>query len=138
MFSTRLKSDRFYIPCIVMTDVPIIHSFIVDTGAKYTCCSYKNINRDLREEDFKDCEYRLLGGLVTGSEIKFYKYRAKQFTVGNINMGIRDIWITFDDLATDDVLGMDIMKDVTFLGNSNSRELLFFDDSEKDKIVVNL
>ncbi|MBR1876516.1 MAG: hypothetical protein IJ805_05375, partial [Lachnospiraceae bacterium] len=30
--------------------------------------------------------------------IRFYKYSAKQFTVGNIDMGLRDIWITFDDL----------------------------------------
>ena len=125
MFSTKLVENRYYIPCIVLTDVPIVHSFIVDTGAKYTCCSYKTIDFTLTEDSFVDADVKILGGIVSGAEIRFYKFHAAQFTVGNISMGERDIWITFDDLATDDVLGMDILQDITFISDSRKKVLEF-------------
>ncbi len=125
MFSTKLVENRYYIPCIVLTDVPIVHSFIVDTGAKYTCCSYKTIDFTLNEDSFADADVKILGGIVSGAEIRFYKFHAAQFTVGNISMGECDIWITFDDLATDDVLGMDILQDITFISDSRKKVLEF-------------
>ena len=125
MFSTKLVENRYYIPCIVLTDVPIVHSFIVDTGAKHTCCSYKTIDFTLNEDSFADADVKILGGIVSGAEIRFYKLHAAQFTVGNISMGERDIWITFDDLATDDVLGMDILQDITFISDSRKKVLEF-------------
>ena len=131
MFSTKLVENRYYIPCIVLTDVPIVHSFIVDTGAKYTCCSYKTIDFTLNEDSFADADVKILGGIVSGAEIRFYKFHAAQFTVGNISMGERDIWITFDDRVKDNVLGMDILQSISFMQYADSKELHFFTDSNE-------
>lgn len=125
MFSTRLVDNRYYVPCVVLTEVPIVHSFIVDTGAKYTCCSYKSVDMKLREEDFVQAPKKVLGGIVSGAEIQFYAYKCRQFTIGNISMGERILWITFDRLATDDVLGMDILQDITFIGDGGTKEMRF-------------
>ena len=55
MFSTRLnKNKRFMLPCIVVTELPIKHIFLVDAGAKYTCCNIANINFNLEESYFND------------------------------------------------------------------------------------
>ena len=107
-----------------MTKFPIVHTFVFDTGAKYTCCSYKNIDRNLNEKDFENIEAKILGGIVSGAGIKFYRYHTRQFTVGNINLGEQDIWITFDSLATDDVLGMDLIQNVFYFGNAASKKLV--------------
>ena len=130
MFSTKLVENRYYVPCIVMTGFPIVHSFIVDTGAKYTCCSFKNIDPTLKEDSFSGAEIKTLGGMVAGTDLIFYRYHTKQFTIGNINMGERDIWITFDDMATDDVLGMDILQDINYFGNAKTKQLEFRTDDE--------
>ena len=131
MFSTRLNDRRCTIPCIVLTEAPIIHSFVVDTGAKYTCCSYRNINPELSEQMFTSAPRKCLGGLVEGAGIWFYGYRVNQFTIGNISLGEREIWVTFDRLATDDVLGMDILKDVFFLNVTNRDRLIFSDKADE-------
>ena len=128
MFSTKLNEiDRFVLPCIIVTDTPNRHSFVVDTGARYTCCSVYNINPNLREEDFGEAECKQIGGLVYGSVIKYYRLDVKQFTIGNIDLKQQSIWITVDDRATDDVLGMDLMKQVFFLNDPEKNTLCFFE-----------
>ena len=34
-----------------------------------------------------DCETKIIGGLVSGNTVKFYRYSLKQFTIGNIDYG---------------------------------------------------
>lgn len=55
-------------------------------------------------------EVKFLGGFVKGFPVKFYKSNLQQFTIGNIDMGEQDLWITFDMRVTDTVLGMDILQ----------------------------
>lgn len=103
---------------------------LVDTGAMYTCCNYSCINADLYEKDFSNAEYKVLGGFVDGNEVasKFYRYPVKQFTIGNIDLGERDIWITFDERVTDAVLGTDILESIDYVHMKNSYRILFFKD----------
>ncbi|MBR1633781.1 MAG: hypothetical protein IJ682_01825 [Lachnospiraceae bacterium] len=129
MFSTKLVENRLFVPCIVVTDVPMIHTFIMDTGAKYTCCSYKNINPVLTEAECSGLPTKVIGGFVGNAGVKFYHYPVKQFIIGNIDLKSRKVWITFNQLATDDVLGVDLLQDVSFLYKRKSREIVFFDDN---------
>jgi len=104
--------------------------FVVDTGAMFTCCNYTSLKTDICEVDFANREIKFLGGFVKGSPVKFYKCRLRQFTIGNIDMGEQDIWITFDERVTDTVLGMDILQQVIFTANSYNKRIYFCKDAE--------
>ena len=127
MYSTKLKSDtrRYIAKCIVNRNGPRVVDFVIDTGAKYTCCSSMSLGVKLKEEQMADRESKLLGGMISGSTLRVYKYHVHQFTIGTVDMGEQDIWITFDPRATDDVLGMDVLRTVFFLQNADKEELLF-------------
>ncbi len=68
VYSTRLKSDiqRYIAKCIVNNNGPKVVDFVVDTGAKYTCCSFLSIDPKLKECSFEKGEYKLLGGIISG------------------------------------------------------------------------
>lgn len=97
--------------------------------------SLYEIDEQLKESDVQSLETKYLGGFVRGQAIKFYKYPLRQFTVGNIDIGARCIWITFDDRITDKVLGMDILKDMTFLNRHKEKRLYFYNDGE-DVVLI--
>lgn len=102
-----------------------LEKFIVDTGAKFSCCNYRIVGGELREEQLTGCETKYIGGFVQGETVRFYRYPLKQFTVGNIDMGIRNIWLTFDERVTDVILGMDILKQIIIILNSYNRTIYF-------------
>lgn len=107
------------------------NKFIIDTGAKFTCCNYGFIDKSMRESDLSGCDTKLIGGLIKGEFVKFYCYRLKQFSIGNIDMNEQSIWITFDPRVTDIVLGMDILKQVIVITNPYDQMIYFcrdFDD----------
>jgi len=104
--------------------------FIVDTGVRFTCCHYTSIDMNLCESKLAGNRIKFIGGFVKGTPVKFLKCRLKQFTIGNIDMGEQDIWITFDERVTDVVLGMDILKQVIMTINSYDQKIYFCKDSE--------
>ncbi len=130
MYSTKLMNQRYEIECISLTRVLKIQRFIVDTGAMYTCCHYSMIDEQLQESDLSEMKIKFIGGLINGSAVKFYEYPLKQFTIGNINRGTCNIWITFDKRVVDMVLGLDLLKDMVFLNRPSDGALCFF-ESEK-------
>lgn len=129
MYSTNIKDDRYTVDCVAVSNKISMEKFVVDTGAKFTCCSYKAINGRLKEGEFNGCEQKLIGGFVEGEYLKFYKLALQQFTVGNINMGRQDIWITFDEKITDIILGMDILKQIIMIANPYNQRIYFCKDS---------
>lgn len=131
MYSTRLANQRFEIECISMARVLKIHRFIIDTGAMYSCCHYSMVDERLQESELSNLKTKLIGGFVNGSAVKFYEYPLKQFTIGNINLGNCNVWITFDKRVVDLVLGLDILKDVIFLNSPADGKMYFF-ESEAD------
>lgn len=130
MYSTNIEDNRYLVKCLMVSRYIVSDDFIVDTGAKYTCCSYSVIDVELRENDMKGCKTRLVGGLVRGSVVKFYKYSLRQFTIGNIDMKEQDIWITFDERVTDIILGMDILKQVMVITNPINQKIYFCKDAD--------
>lgn len=115
---------------IVVSDKIRPTAFVVDTGARFTCCHYTSVDIDIREKDLRMCEIKFLGGFVKGSPVKFYRYGLKQFTVGNIDLGKQNVWVTFDDRVTDTVLGMDILQQVIFAANPYNKKLYFCKDAD--------
>lgn len=130
VYSTNIKDDRCVVECLAVSHKISIDRFVVDTGAKFTCCNYKVIDGRLKEKDFFHCEEKLIGGLVKGQFLKFYKLPLRQFTIGNIDMGQQNIWITFDERITDIILGMDILKQIIMIANSYNQQVFFCKDCE--------
>lgn len=128
MYSTNIRDNRYLVKCITLLEQAQIVKFIVDTGAKFTCCNYTVVGLGICEENITESETKFLGGLVKGAPVKFYKCRMKQFTIGNIDMGEQDIWVTFDDRVTDTVLGMDILQQVVFTANPYNKKIYFCKD----------
>lgn len=96
-----MRDDRYLIDCVIVSDKIAIEKFVVDTGAKFTCCNYCVIDGTLEESQFSGSEVKYIGGFVRGEIVKFYRYPLKQFTVGNIDMEKQCIWLTFDERVTD-------------------------------------
>ena len=130
MYSTNLKDDRYFVDCLAVSAEITIEKFIVDTGAKYTCCNYLIIDSALRENLVSKNEVKFIGGLVQGEIVKFYKFPLRQFTIGNINMGEQFIWLTFDKRVTDIILGMDILKQIVIITNPYKQMIYFCKDGE--------
>lgn len=130
MYSTSIKDNRYLVQCIAVSNKIRSAKFIVDTGAKFTCCTYKSIDFNMQEEDFASKEIKYLGGFVKGSPVKFYKYNLIQFTIGSIDLEEQDIWITFDQRVTDTVLGMDILQKVIFIANPYNKRIYFCKDAD--------
>lgn len=131
MFSIDLSDDRFFANCMVNHNMPRIRRFVVDTGAKYTCCSYYYVNPLLNESDFAQEETKFLGGFVANVGMKFYKCKIKQFTVGTVDLGEQDIWITFDDRIADSLLGMDVLKKILYLNEPDNSQLIIYSNNDE-------
>ena len=133
MYSTKLRpdNDRYIAKCIVNASGPKVIDFVVDTGAKYTCCNYLSIDPRLIESDYTEKEYKLLGGIIEGEVLKVYRYNAPQFTIGTVDMGQQSIWITFDERATDDVIGMDILKKIHYYQDADDNRMYFSPDKRE-------
>lgn len=101
MYSTSIKDNRYLVQCIAVSNKIRSAKFIVYTGAKFTCCTYKSIDFNMQEKNFASKETKYLGGFVKGSPVKLYKHNLIQFTIGSIDLEEQDIWITFDQRVTD-------------------------------------
>lgn len=130
VYSTSIKFDRCTIDCLLVSNKISLEKFVIDTGAKFTCCSYKVIDGHLQEKGFHDCEEKSIGGFVKGEYLKFYRLSLQQFTIGNIDMGGQDIWITFDERITDIILGMDILKQIIMIINPYDQKVYFCSDQK--------
>ena len=53
-----------------------------------------------------------------------------QFTIGNIDLGKQNLWITFDQRVTDTVLGMDILQQIIFIANPYNKKIYFCKDDD--------
>jgi len=130
VYNTSIKNNKCLAECIIVgRDVNMVQ-FVVDTGAMFTCSHHKTFDIHLEERELMGSETKLLGGFVKGAAVKFYKCSLRQFTIGNIDMGEQDIWITFDKRVTDTVLGMDILKQVVMIMNPYDQQIYFCKDAE--------
>lgn len=130
MYSTNIRGNKCLVECIAVLDRVRVVKFIVDTGAMFTCCNCRVFDSRIDEDALKKNEKKILGGFVKGLPVTFYKCNLKQFTIGNLDMGEQDIWVTFDKSVTDIVLGMDILKQVVMITNPYDQKVYFCKDAE--------
>ena len=78
-----------------------------------------------------------MSGSEPKNKVRFYKYPLNQFTIGSIDLGKKDIWITFYSRVKDNVLGMDILQSVSFLQYADAKELHFFADKNEMRSFIN-
>lgn len=133
MYSVNIieGENRVLLQCNFVENRFIKFSAVYDTGAEYTCVTAVSLNSKLTENDFKDSETMVVGGLIDSNNVsvKYYKLHVMDFYLGNIHITGVDIWVTFDDRITDSVVGYDILRRVTRLGIENSNIELFFKDT---------
>lgn len=130
MYSTCLKDDRYLVRCLTVAKEVNINTFVVDTGAKFTCCNCRFIDQTIQENEFSGCDARFISGFVKGEFVKFYQYSLRQFSIGNIDMGQQKIWVTFDARITDMVLGMDILKQLILISSPYDQKMYFCKDAD--------
>ena len=87
MYSTKLKDERFIVECITLLKRVRVIQFVVDTGARFTCCNYKEL-------------------------------------------------ITFDKRVKETVLGMDILKQLTFVARADDQTIYFCKDKDDLKQIA--
>ena len=123
----KLKDNRITVQCnILKTGKLKFIRAVYDTGAKYSCFRAAYISSSLCEEDVMGNEEKLLAGFVGVMASKFYRFNVDRLALGNVDLGTQDIWITFDENVTTNVIGYDILSQVTRASLANSGEELFF------------
>ena len=128
MYSLKETDSRYTANCVIYYQRPRVRRFVVDTGAKYTCCSFDYINPELKEDDFQNAKCIYLGGFVADVGMKFYECKLKQFTIGTVDLKDQTVWITFDERIADSLLGMDILKQVLFMNRPDKCSFAVYSD----------
>lgn len=65
-----------------------------------------------------------------------YLYRVDQFYVGTIPLGLQNIWITFDQRVNNNLLGLDLLKQVSFVQLGHTDELYFLNNRTELQNIV--
>ena len=140
MFSTVCEGLRYTLVCIINKGSVSLVDTIVDTGAFWTCYKADQIGGGLTEAQFSEKETKVIGGFVNGKQsknaVRFYRYDVDQFTIGTVDLGSQTVWVTFDERINDNVLGMDILRKVTYLQLEDTGTLYFFKDKDEMKSFV--
>ena len=122
MFSTKLNSSQKYIVTSILNNENVfLLDGVFDTGAMYTC--YRGDMLGLVEDDVRHNPSKTLRGVVGDSSFTVYKYTVPQYTIGNIDLGCSDIWVTFNEQVSDNVVGMDHISKVCFFQDANTDTL---------------
>lgn len=118
--SAKLVRDRVTISCIINRggDKKVLLRPIFDTGAMYTLLRANRLGRNLNKSDLNILDKRVITGFAKDRPFEIYKIKVLQLTVSNISLENKYIWVTFDDLVSDDVIGFDILKDLNFFYNN--------------------
>lgn len=61
MYSTNLKDNRYLVRCLTVAGDINANKFIIDTGAKFTCCNCGFIDKSMRESDLSGCDTKPIG-----------------------------------------------------------------------------
>ena len=97
------KDNRITVKCNLLKNKRIkFIEAVYDTGAKYTCFRASFIDSTLKEDDFQNIECKYLSGFVGNQASVFYKYEVDRLAFGNIDLGRRHVWITFNTEVTEE------------------------------------
>lgn len=137
MYSANLDNNRVTVQCNVLNNKRMkFIDAIYDTGARYTCFQAYLLDSALEENSCTLLESKCLSGFVGDDVSKFYRYSVEKFAFGNIDLGKQDVWITFDDRVTSNVVGYDIIKQLTRASIGGSDKEVFFSGLAELKAYV--
>ena len=133
MYSVDINDNRVMIQCNFIKPRFLKCSAVYDTGAQHTFITALSLDPNLTEDDFIDSEQITVGGLIDSQEINIigYKIHVLNFYLGNIHITGVDVWVTFDDRVTDNIVGMDVLCRVNRLSIAYSGKELFFKDTQE-------
>lgn len=93
---------------------------VYDTGAMYTAINALSLDFDNSYKDYfrNVAEVKYIGGLIVNKDNKgissdfavYYKLHLNEVSIGNIVLKDVQIWVTFDDNVSNDIIGMDIIS----------------------------
>ena len=114
--SAKLVRDRVTISCIFNRgeNKKVLLRPVFDTGAMYTLLRASRLGRNLSKSDLDIVDKRVITGFAKDRPFEIYKIKVLQLTVSNISLEEQYVWVTFDDLVSDDVIGFDILKNLNF------------------------
>ena len=137
VYSVKLKDNRIIVQCNILNrgKLKFIRS-VYDTGAKYSCFRASYIASNMTEKELLGHEEKLLCGFVGVVASKFYRLHVESLAFGNIDLGEQDIWITFDENVTMNVIGYDIISQISRVSIANSCEELFFSSTTELKRYI--
>ena len=137
MYSVKLKDNRITVQCNMLKSgkLKFIRA-VYDTGAKYSCFRASYISSYLNEESLTGHEEKLLAGFVGTVASKFYQFHVERLALGNVDLGAQEIWITFDENVTTNVIGYDILSQVTRASLAHSGVELFFSSYDEFKQYI--
>lgn len=133
MVTSTLLNCRYNQNCVIFADIGKDVQFLIDTGAYWTTCHYSSINKFWQESDFSSATYTYFGGYSGNRKFgaKHYKYHLEKFQIGDIDLGERDIWVTFDENVNENLLGLDILQDIILLQVAKTGKFVFFKDMKE-------
>ena len=137
MYSVKLKDNRITVQCNIIKNgkLKFIRA-VYDTGAKYSCFRASYISSDLNEKELMGHDEKLLAGFVGTTASKFYQFHVERLALGNVDLGAQEIWITFDENVTTNVIGYDILSQVTRASLAHSGVELFFSSYDEFKQYI--
>ena len=133
----KLKDNRITVQCNIIKNgkLKFIRA-VYDTGAKYSCFRASYISSDLNEKELMGHDEKLLAGFVGTTASKFYQFHVERLALGNVDLGAQEIWITFDENVTTNVIGYDILSQVTRASLAHSGVELFFSSYDELKQYI--
>lgn len=126
MYRLSIKNNCYTIKCHIEAASIKILKFTVDTGAAVTCLKAAYIDSSLTEDSMRGVDTIRARGIASNHKILYYRYHLRNISFAGLNLGSRDVWVTFDPYATDCLLGMDILSDCNILICGDDHSMYFF------------
>lgn len=120
-YSTHLKNNKWYVPCIVVTSISRVIRARVDTGACNTVFVEDSLEALSPVRTGRKRRYYSASGNVLSA----YEVTVKQFKLGSIDLSECSIWVANNGTLSDNLLGADILQRVSFWNNPQTGELCF-------------
>lgn len=123
------KSNRVKVGCICNTfskKYKIVEA-IFDTGACVTLFSAKALGTMFSKQDVVAKTRGIsISGFATDRPIIVYRVKINQLTLGTLDLEEQYIFITFDDAVKTNVVGMDIISQLSFYYSNDVKRLCIF------------